>query len=346
MRIARTLAPGRIEIAEAEEPVPGPEQALLDVQVVGICGSDYHLFRGTHPYARFPLVQGHEFSGLVRTLPPDYTGPARVGDMVAVEPLIPCGTCLACSRGRYNCCARLLVLGAHVPGALADSISVRTESLHLVGDLDAELAALVEPVSIGLQAVDRGEIGRDDDVVVLGGGPIGLASTLAAARRGARVLVADRFDSRLRAARGAGAASTVNTDSTDLLTSAADFTGRRGAAVVIDATGVPELIRTAVDLVAHSGTVVVVGISDLDVAIPVVEFTRKELDIRGSRNSRNLFPEAIEMIRAHRDEVRSWVTHRVGLDDVPSVIKRATEHPEDVEKVVVRVAGSPRWPLP
>lgn len=335
-----TLAPGQMSVGQAPEPVPAHGQAIIDVQAVGLCGSDYHLFQGTHPYSTFPQTQGHEVSGVVRSLPAGYAGTASVGDLVAVEPLLACGRCFACRDGNYNCCSSLKVLGAHVPGALADTIAVRADSLYPVPHLDAELGALVEPVSIGLQAVRRAWPVADSTVLVLGAGPIGLAATLAATDAGAHVIVADRIPARLSAAIKAGAAEVINSSATDLRDAIRDLTAGEGPAVVIDATGAPKLIRTAIDVVAHSGTVIVVGISDREVSVPVIEFTRKELTIRGSRNNAHLFPQAISLIGRHQATVRSWITHRVVLEDVPSVIAYAISHPELVEKVLVRVAAA------
>lgn len=340
MRRAMTLAPGSMSVGEGPEPVPGEGQAVVDVQVVGLCGSDYHLYQGTHPYSRFPQTQGHEVAGVVRSLPSGYRGAASIGDLVAIEPLLACGACFACQEGSYNCCSELKVLGAHVPGALAETIAVSGESLYPVHDLDAELTALVEPVSIGLQAVRRAGPVAGSTILVLGGGPIGLAATLAATDAGARVIVADRLPARLSSAVTAGASHVINSSTSDLRAEIRALTAEQGPAVVIDATGAPELIRTAIDVVAHSGTVVVVGISDREVSVPVIEFTRKEITIRGSRNNAHLFPQAISLVERHQQAVRSWITHRVALEDVPDVIEYAIVHPELVEKILVRVANT------
>jgi L-gulonate 5-dehydrogenase len=339
MRRATTLAPGRMRVDHAPDPVAGRDEAVLDVRTVGLCGSDYSLFLGTHPYSRFPQTQGHEISGVVRTLPDGYAGPVRLGDLVAVEPLLACGTCIACRRGRANCCAHLQVLGAHLPGGLAERMAAPVQALHPVGELDAGLAAMVEPVSIGLQAVHRGGIRAGDDVLVLGGGPIGLTAVLAASAAGARVIAADRVASRLERATAAGAAATVLSSEVDLMPEVRRLTGGDGPTTVIDATGAASLIRTAVDVVAHAGTVVVVGISREVVEVPVADLTRKELTLTGSRNSVDRFPEAIGMVRAHADAIRSWVTHRVDLAEAPEAIAFAIDHPELVEKMHVRVSG-------
>jgi L-gulonate 5-dehydrogenase len=339
MRTARTLAPGRMAIEDVPDPIPGAGEALVEVRTVGLCGSDYHLYQGSHPYSSFPQTQGHEISGIVRSLPAGYAGAARVGDLIAVEPLIACGHCVACRRGRANCCVELQVLGAHRAGGLAELLAVPASLLHVVGDLDAALAAMVEPVSIGLQAVARGRVGPGDDVLVLGGGPIGLASILAASATGARVIAADRIAARLERARAAGAAHTILSTEVDLAGEAGRLTRGDGPHVVIDATGAPALIRCAVDVVANSGTVVVVGISTEFVQLPVADLTRKELTLAGSRNSAHRFPEAIELVRSRADVIRSWLTHRVELEEAPEAIEFAVRHPELVEKMQVRVSG-------
>jgi L-gulonate 5-dehydrogenase len=336
MRKAITLEPGRMEVVEAPDPIAGPGDAVVRIERVGLCGSDYHLFLGDHPYAHFPQTQGHELAGIVETLGDGYEGSICIGDRVAIEPLIPCGECFACRRGRYNCCASLQVLGAHVPGGLAERLTVRTSSLYSVGDLEPELAALCEPISIGLQAVVRAEIAMDDTVVVLGAGPIGQAVILAAIERGAELLVADRIPNRLELAERLGARA-IDTSAEDLAARVAAWTADQGAAVVVDATGVPELIRLGFDLVAPSGTIVIVGISQHELSVPVIEFTRKELSVLGSRNNAGVFAAAVQLVRRHRDQVRALITHEYPLEQVPEAIRFAIEHPDRVEKVIVHV---------
>ena len=339
MLIAVTTAPRTMEVRNTPVPVPGIAEALIAVEAVGLCGSDFHLFDGTHPYAHFPQTQGHEFAGRVEGFGPGYDGPLSIGDRVAVEPLVACRDCFACRRGRYNCCARLQVMGAHLPGALAEYVTVRDDVIYGVGDLDPCLAAMVEPVSIGLQAVRRGAVTGADDVVVLGAGPIGLAVTLGSRDQGARVLVADRVPNRLAIARAFGADTVVDTSSEDLATRVHEWTGGDGAAVVVDATGVPGLIRTAFDLVAHSGTIVIVGISDQEVSIPVIEFTRKEVNVLGSRNNAGVFADSVDLVVRNQDTVRSLVSHTFTLAEIGTALPFAADHPGEVEKAVILVGG-------
>ena len=329
-----------MQVSDSPEPEPRDDEALLEIVAIGLCGSDYHLFDGTHPSSHFPSTQGHEFAGIVRSIPAGNPRGIGVGDLVAVQPLLACGRCYACRRDRPNCCAQLDVIGASVAGALTEKIAVPVELLHPAGDLDSELAALVEPVSIGLHALRRANVDAGDTVLVLGGGPIGLAATLAAWDAGCRVIVADRVPARLARALEAGAIAVIDSDSDDFASAVMELTGGEGPAAVIDATGAPRLIRTAVEVVANAGTVVVVGISSDDLSVPVALLTRKELSLVGSRNSTNEFGDALELVRRHAAVVKSWITHRVELDEVPVAIAFARDHPELVEKMIVRVEHS------
>jgi L-gulonate 5-dehydrogenase len=340
MKVVVTAAPKRMEVREGERPTPGPGEALLAVAAVGLCGSDFHLYDGRHPYAHFPQVQGHELVAEVVSFGPGDTGSLRVGDRVVVEPLIPCGRCFACRRGRYNCCADLKVMGAHVPGGLCEFLTVPLGQLHPVGALPVRLAVLVEPVTIGMQCVVRAGVAPDDTVAVLGAGPIGQTAALSALDRGARVLVADRVASRLELARHLGAHTVVDTGAEDLTEAVQRFTGGEGAAVVIEATGAPALIRAALDGVAHSGTVVIVGISDEEVSIPVGLFSRKEINILGSRNNTGLFPAAIELVRRHADRISALVTHTYSVTEAPEAIEYAMHNPREVEKAVILIGGA------
>jgi L-gulonate 5-dehydrogenase len=340
MQVVMTTAPGIMEVLQTPRPDPEPGQALLAIEAVGLCGSDFHLYDGKHPYARFPQVQGHEMVARVESFGPGYDGPLAAGDRVAVEPLIACGHCFACRRGRYNCCVRLQVMGAHAPGGLREFAAVSAGQLHPVGDMPTRLAVLVEPLTIGLQCVVRAGIGPGDTVAVLGAGPIGLAAALGAVDRGARVLVVDRIGSRLELARQLGVAAVVDSASADPSAAIEEFTGGDGAAVVIEATGVPALIRLALDGAAQSGTVVIVGISDEEVSIPVGLFSRKEINILGSRNSAGLFPVAIELAARHAARLAPLVTHTYPLSQTPEAIEYAMHHPHLVEKAVIFIGAT------
>jgi L-gulonate 5-dehydrogenase len=339
MKTVVTVASRQMELVEKPEPNVGSDEALVRVESVGLCGSDLHFFLGDHPYVTYPQVQGHEFSGEIMALGSAYTGPLHVGERVAVEPLVSCGECYPCRHNRPNCCTNLAVLGAHRPGALTEQIVVQTSSLYPVGDLDPELAALVEPISIGLQAVMRGAVTAEDSVVIFGAGPIGQAVLIAATDRGARVLVIDKLDSRLELAKKLGAEKTINNEKESVANVIAEWTNGDGASVVFDATGVPAVIRLAVDVVASAGRVVIIGLSNQEVSLPVIEFTRKELTILGSRNNARIFGDAVALVQRNRERVRSLITHRFPLEQTQQALEFALNHPTEAEKVIISVGG-------
>lgn len=337
MKAAVTVSPGVIEIGDIAEPSPAPHEVVIEVAQVGICGSDFHLFHGDSPYARFPLVQGHEFAGVVGACGRDVPPGIAVGDRVAVEPLLPCTDCYPCRHGRRNCCANLSVIGAHVSGALAERVAVPASAVYSIGSLDFDLGAMVEPMSIGLQGVDRATVTSKDRVLVLGGGPIGQALLLAALDRGARVGLSDLLTSRRDLALDLGADATFDGADIDFADRVADWSDGDGPGVVIDATGVASVIRQAVDVVAPSGRIGILGVSTNSVELPIIEFTRKELTIVGSRNNTNLFGDAVDLVTRRADQVQRLITDRFDFADTAAAFDRAINHPSVVEKVQIAV---------
>jgi len=288
MKVAVTVAPRRLEERGAAEPQPSPDEALVRVAAVDLCGADPHFCHGDHPSATYPRTQGHELAGTVMACGSPYDGPIKSGDRVAVEPSRPRGDCDPRRHGRPNCGAPLQVLGVHVPGGLAERYAVQTARLYATGDLDRELAALVEPIlSAFTRSWRRGHGGGHSRRVR--SGPIGQAILQAAGDRGARTLVVDRIATRLELARALGAEEVVDTSHQAPLEAIADWTQGDGAGVVFNATGVPAVIRSAVDAVASAGRIVIVGLSTQEAGISVIAFTRKELTILGSRNNAGVF---------------------------------------------------------
>jgi L-gulonate 5-dehydrogenase len=339
MHAVVTRGPFDVVVEEVPFAQPGPGEALVRIERIGVCGSDVSMFKGTHPYRVYPRIQGHEAAGVVVALGEDdgAAGPVAVGDRVALEPLLPCGACYPCRIGRGNCCTNLRVLGAHVDGAFREFLAVPAALLHPANDLDPDHAALCEPVSIAVQAVARGEIGPADRVVVVGAGPIGASICLAAADRGARVLCVDRLASRLALARVYGAERTVVAGEEDVAASVLAWTDGEGPSVAVDAVGAPAVIRQCCAMVASAGRVVVVGLSEQEVSLPVIDFTRKEMTILGSRNNAGRFGEAIDLVRRNRQRIGAMITHRFPLDDAAAALRFALEHPAEAEKVMIEV---------
>lgn len=326
----------RVEDVATQEVVPVPGEALIRVERVGICGSDGHIFDGSHPYLGYPQIQGHEIVGRVVVADPAGVGPIR-GARVVVEPARGCGSCIACRRGRSNSCAALEVIGVTRPGGLQEMLAVPVRQLHPVGDLDADAAVFAEPFSIAVHALNRACPGSEDTVLVLGAGSIGMAVALAATATGLRTIVAERRPERRALFAKTNLISTISFEPAALNQGIASFTAGDGPTIVIDTTGAPEVLASAIELVAPSGTIVVVGISTQNFVAPVAAFTRKELTVVGARNSLSNFPQAIELARRWRSVTTSAMLHRYPLARASEAISLVARG-EAVGKVVVDVS--------
>lgn len=340
MKQALTTALRTVEYTDAPEPAAaGPGEALLEIACVGICGSDIAMWAGTDPYSTFPVRQGHEFSAHVLGFGPGYGGALAVGQLVAVEPFLPDHSCIACRRGRPNCCRNLRVFGAHLDGALAERLLVPADNLYPVGDLSPELAAFVEPISVGLQMVTRSEIKDGDQAVIFGAGPIGQAVQVAAGDRGARIMSVDIVPGRLERALANGAEFAVNSRTENVAGRIRQWTGDEGPAVVFEATGAAAVFRMAIDVAAPSATVVVAGTSTDDVAIPSLALVKKELNLLGSRNNTGLYPEAVRLVQRHRDRCVRLITHRFGLHEVQPAMEFGELNPATANKMVIHIGA-------
>lgn len=334
MRGVVLTAPERLELRELPEPVPGPGEQLVRVEVAGICGTDLHGYRGRNPLLSLPRVPGHELAGTVI----GGDGPVAVGTRVCANPMITCGECRPCRIGRRNCCVDMKVLGVHVDGALCEVMALPASMLHpLPENVSLEAGALVEPLSIGANACLRGDVGAGDTVLVQGAGPIGLCAMLMAKVRGARTIVTDALPGRLTLAERLGADVTIDVSAGDETAAILALTDGEGPAVVIEATGRVAVLRRAFDLVAAAGVVVTLVISPDELSLPVTAtMIRKELDFRGSRLNRDLFPEVLGLLSAGKLDPLPMVTHRFGLEASPEAFALALERPNEVGKVLVR----------
>ncbi len=333
MKAYLTEKPKQLSLTEVDEPRAGPGEVLLEVRAVGICGSDHHIYLGHHPYAKLPMVQGHEFCGRILAYGPDCRGTLPVGSQVVIEPLMRCGTCYACRQGRYNCCESLAIFGVHRPGAFQERVVVPEYLMHASGDLQPQVATFAEPLSIAVQAVRRGRIAADDVVLILGAGPIGLATLLACKDLGARVVVSDVMASRRDKALALGADRVFDPAHDDPGTIRDWSAG--GVTAVIDAVAVEPAIRLGIELLRAAGRYVLIGMSGRELPIAISTVVAKEIDIIGSRNSSHIFPEAIALLNRNVEKVERIISVSHGLDTLPAMMDYSIEHPQDVEKMVV-----------
>lgn len=340
MLAAVTHGPHAIEVIDVPDPAPpGPGEVLLRPEVVGICGSDLHLLAGELDVVgspTLPRVQGHELSAVVVATGPDVD--LAPGTRVAMWPLRPCGGCYPCRVGRPNVCDAFELVGIHVDGGLAELLRVPAEQLFPIDVEEAEVAALAEPASIAIRAIDRAGVEAGEPVVVLGAGPIGQLVSLAAVDAGARVLTIDPLEERLVYARGLGAETLVWTDRASVIEQAQDWTGTVGVPCTIDATGNPDAIGAAIDMASSAGRVAIVGMSAAQVTLPVVAFVAKELDVVGvSVCQADQFARAVGLIERHQERARTLISHRFPFEQTPEALRFAMDHPTEVMKVVIGV---------
>ena len=336
-----------MEVVGVETPAgPGHGQVLVAPEAVGLCGSDFHYFLGDigtidDPSTLYPRIQGHEVSATILELGIDCPPHLATGMRVALWPVSSCGYCYPCSLGRGNACVRISLIGVHEDGALQEQFVLPAAQAVPVGDLDPALTALVEPVSIAVRAVARGRVVAGEHVVILGAGPIGQALALAAIDVGASVLLVDRLESRLARGVASGADLLQVAADDDLAAAVREWSGGDGPEVVVEATGVPDLVQTCVGLVAQAGRVVVVGLSNDPAPVRVGDLPLKEIDVLGvSCCGSGDFGGAVDLVSRRRDAAAGLVTHEFPLDRAPEAMAYAIEHPVEVMKAIVRVDAS------
>ncbi|WP_421580400.1 zinc-binding alcohol dehydrogenase family protein [Shinella sp. M31] len=336
MKAAVCVEPGRLEAVERERPGAPEGWARVAVSHVGICGTDYHIFEGKHPFLEYPRVMGHEVSATV--IEPGASGLAA-GTPVVVNPYIACGTCVACRKGKPNCCTAIRVLGVHTDGALCEEITVPPENLYPAEGLLLEAAATVEFLAIGAHAVRRSLAPAGSRALVIGAGPIGLGTALFSRIAGHAVTLMDTSQERLAmAAERFGFASGLVAGAT-AAEEVSRVTDGDGFDVVFDATGYGKSMEAAFGYVAHGGALVLVSVVKDEIRFSDPEFHKREMMLIGSRNATRVdFEHVMASIRAGHVPVAALVTHRTTLGNVPADLARWATEKAGLIKAVVCIA--------
>lgn len=336
--------PGSFSYQEVAEPAaPGPGEAVVRVEAVGICGTDYGGFRGTMPYFSYPRIPGHELSVEVVALG-DGVANVAIGDRCCVEPYLNCQACHSCRRGLTNCCEHNQTLGVHCDGGLQPLYTLPARKLHPSPRLAPAENALVETLAIGCHAINRGRPTEQETVLVIGAGPIGLSALEFARLAGSRVILMDMAESRLAFAR-----EKLGVTETLLATGTADdeqavhrMTEGRMAEVVVDATGSHLSMSNALALCSYGGRLVYVGITQQNLSFShAAVMHRRELSILASRNALpDDFTRIIELIEAKQINTQPWITHRVPFAEIAEVFPTLLEPGSGVLKAVVEMPKS------
>jgi L-iditol 2-dehydrogenase len=312
MEAAVLTAPHSISIRPVTVPVLEPDQVLVRVAAVGVCGSDVHYYEHGRigPYVvENPLVLGHELSGRIEEVG-SAVDPARVGHRVAVEPQRACRVCAQCKAGRYNLCPEMEFFATPpIDGAFSEFVAIQSDFAHdIPDDVSDEAAALLEPLSVGIWACQRAEVTPGSRVLVAGAGPIGVILAQTARAFGAsEIFVTDIDAGRREFALAHGA--------TRVIDPAVEPVDGLEVDAFIDATGVARAVRSGILAVRPAGRVILVGLGNDDVELPVSFLQNREIWLSGVFRYANTWPLAIELVRSGRVDLDSLVTARFGLVD-------------------------------
>lgn len=324
------VEPGLFELREMPLPQTAPEGwALVDICAVGLCGTDYHIYEGKHPYLNYPRIIGHELSGRLTHA----AAGMEKGALVVINPYVSCGKCRACQRGKPNCCMDIGVFGVHRDGGLCARIAVPEGNLYAAEGLSEAQAAMVEFLAIGAHAVARSGISKGDRVLVTGAGPIGLGTALFARLEGAEVHLLDLSQARLdQASRKFGFADVYSDPAQVLGDDRAD-----GFDVVFDATGTAKAIEAGFAYLAHGASYVLVSVVKDPISFDDAEFHKREARIIGSRNALHAdFARVIEAIKSGDIDTTNLLSVELSMADLTTRFAELANDREGLIKAVVR----------
>lgn len=318
-------------------------EALIKIHRVGICGTDFHAYRGKQPFFEYPRVLGHELGAEVIELNinDETQNPQqiKVGDRVSVEPYLNCGECQPCTLGKINCCENLKVLGVHTDGGFTEYIKVPIRKLHASEKLSYEQLAVVETLGIGAHAVQRGQVTAKDIVLVIGAGPIGLSVIQFAKIQGAKVVVIDINQERLSfASERLKADLTIHkTENFEIDTLKKHLDGVLPT-VVFDATGHPQSMKESFELVSFGGRLVFVGLFIGEVSFYDPMFHRREMTVLASRNSLpSDFQNIIRLMESGAINTEDWITHKTSFEMLPATFESWLNPSTNVIKAMVSI---------
>lgn len=325
MKQVELHAPEDVRLIEAPRPKPGPDELLVAVSVVGICGSDLHAYHGRHPFIELPVVPGHEFAGTVVEVGVEASDFAT-GQRVTVEPSLVCGVCYNCTQGRYNICEQLTVIGCQASGAMAEYLTVpASKALHLPGSVTWEQAVMVEPLAVAVHAARMVRFEPGARLLVLGAGTIGLMTLQAAKAMGAGpVMVTDLLQDRLDRALALGADAVVNPAMVDLGVALDEAFGPERADAIIECVGSAATARDAVRVARKGTRIVLAGVFEEEVPLNLGLVQDRELELVGTlMYAGDDFATALELLAEGQISVGSLITHRFSLSQAAEAFATA-----------------------
>lgn len=328
--------PGALQRITKDYPgLPTAEQVLLKIRRLGVCGTDLHAYNGKQPFFTYPRILGHEIAAEVVALGEGVTH-LTAGDVCAVMPYRNTSTDQAVRRGKAHCGDHVRVLGVHEDGAMQEYLLYQADHVFAANALGLDQIAMIEPLAIGSHAIERGQVGADDIVLVVGAGPIGIATILMGQFKAARIIALDVNQDRLDfVARKCPGVATVKV-SDGVIGELQTLLNGDLPTVVIDATGNKGSMEKCFEYVAPGGTVVYVGLFIGDISFYDPYFQKKELTLKTSRNAYpEDFTKIIRLLESGLLNIDGYVTHRLAFDTLTDTFTSLYDPQQQVIKAVV-----------
>lgn len=328
--------PGKLVYQEQEIPEPKAGEIRVKIKNIGICGTDIHAYGGNQPFFSYPRVLGHELSGTIEKLGEGVD--AKIGAAAYVIPYLHCDDCVACRRGRTNCCTDIQVIGVHKDGGMCEYLCVPESNVVIADGLSFDQLAVVECLAIGAHAVRRASVDQFDSVMVLGAGPIGLGAAQFAKETGAKTFIADVSEHRLGFCE-----ENYNFDGHidckgDVDAQLRDLTDGEYPTVIIDATGNPKAMESTIGWLAHGGRIVFVSVVKADISFNDPEFHKRETTLLGSRNAtKEDFEHVVACMREGSVKASTMITHKTTFSDFSETFKEWVKPGSGVVKAVIEL---------
>ena len=336
MKAIQITTPGEIRLTEKEMPEVHEGEALLKVKYCGICGADVASYTGNQPFTTYPRIPGHEFSAEIVSVGENDKG-LKAGDIITCNPYFNCGECYACKRGIVNACHDNQTMGVQRDGSFREYITMPVSRLIDGKGLSAQELALIEPFAISCHALSRAEVRENDNLLIMGAGPIGLFALLKAKAMGAKVMIADMLDSRLSLAAEYGADRVVNVKNENLHDAAVNFTQGNGFDVCVEACGAPETFLSCIDEAAHGANIILIGNGKRETTFVHSIILKKELNIFGSRNAFTKdFEELIDLVKDGKADVLKMVSGVYDKENATEAFEKLKNNDGSLAKLLIK----------
>jgi L-iditol 2-dehydrogenase len=329
--------PGHIEFYEIDRPAAATAEVLIAVKRIGVCGSDIHVYHGKHPYTGYPVVQGHEVSGVIAEVGPE-VDEFRVGDQVVFMPQVTCGECYPCRHGDYHICENLKVMGFQTAGAAQEFFPLPAKNVLKVPDsMNLDAAAMIEPISVAVHALARGGEVQGKKVLVLGAGPIGnLVAQVAKALGAAAVMITDISPYKLNKARACGIDYAVNPNDEELEQAILEHFGPGRADLILECVGAQATISQAVTSARKGTSIVIVGVFGLKPLVDIGLVQDRELSLIGTlMYQRPDYELAIRLVDEGRLKLEPMITDYFPFERYLEAYHQIEEAQGNIMKVMI-----------